>query len=126
VLRRPLARATGSRGSATAETAVLLPVLLVVLVASVWALACVAAQLKCVDAARAAARAAARGDAPDAVRLAGQRLAPDGAAVRLSAGGNTVEVVVQAEVRPFGSVLSVLPVVQVSGRAAAAVEAAAP
>ena len=119
-------RSRGSRGSATAETAVLLPVLVVVLAAAVWVLACVAAQLKCVDAARAAARAAARGDAPAAVREVGARLAPPGATVRVSGGDGTVEVRVQAQVRPFGAVLRVLPATAVSGRATAAVEPGAP
>ena len=115
-------RVTGSRGSATAETAVLLPVLVVVLVLGIWVLGCVAAQLRCVDAARAAARAAARGDAPAAVRDVGERLAPAGARVVIRPGGDTVEVHVSSVVRPFGAVLRLLPAVPVSGRAVAAVE----
>lgn len=115
-------RPSGCRGSATAETAVLLPVLVVVLAAAVWVLACLAAQLKCVDAARAAARAAARGDSPAAVQTVGERLAPAGAAVRVSGGDGTVQVLVTADTRPFGAVLRVLPAVAVSGRATAAVE----
>lgn len=115
-------RPSGSRGSATAETAVLLPVLVVVLLACIWVLVCVAAQLACVDAARAAARAAARGDAPAAVRAVGERLAPPAAVVELSPSRSTVEVRVHAQVRPFGAVLRVLPSVRVSGRATAAVE----
>ena len=111
-----------ARGSVTAETAVVLPVLLVVLAAAVGVLACVAAQLKCVDAARAAARVAARGDGASEVRATGQRLAPADARVSLRADGETVEVVVSAQVRPFGGVLGVLPAVPVSGRAVAAVE----
>jgi len=118
VHRRP----SGCRGSATAETAVLLPVLVVVLAAAVWVLACVAAQLTCVDAARAAARAAARGDTPADVRAVGERLAPAGAAVRIRSGDGTVRVLVTADARPFGSVLRVLPALAVSGRATAAVE----
>jgi hypothetical protein len=120
-----LRRSIGDRGSVTAETAVLLPVLVVVLAAAVWVLACLAAQLECVDAARAAARAAARGDAPTAVRATGQRLGPDGAVVVQSRGDGLVEVLVRAEVRPFGGVLRGLPAVPVSGRATAAVEPAA-
>ena len=120
--RRAAGALTGSRGSATAETAVLLPVLVVVLVVALWVLACVAAQLRCVDAARAAARAAARGDAPAAVRDVGERLAPDGAQVVVQPGGDTVEVRVSSLVRPFGAVLRLLPAVPVSGRAVAAVE----
>lgn len=115
-------RLSGTRGSATAETAVLLPVLVVVLTAALWVLASVAAQMKAVDAARAAARAAARGDSPADVRQVGQRLAPSGATVRVVAGDGTVEVRVAAEVRPFGRVLRVLPAVHVSGRATAALE----
>lgn len=115
-------RVTGSRGSATAETAVLLPVLVVVLTAAIWVLACVAAQLKCVDAARAGARAAARGDAPAQVRDVATRLAPPQARVATSDGDGTVEVRVSSEVRPFGAILRLLPAVSVSGRATAAVE----
>ena len=111
-----------ARGSVTAETAVLLPVLLVVLAAAIGVLACVAAQLRCVDAARGAARAAARGDDPSVVRSTGQRLAPPGARVVQSAAGDTVEIVVTAQVRPFGAALGLLPAVAVSGRAVAAVE----
>jgi hypothetical protein len=116
------ARPSGVRGSATAETAVLLPVLVVVLVACVWVLASVGAQLRCLDAARAGARAAARGDAPAAVRLTAERLAPADAQVVVSARDGLLEVVVRAEVRPFGPALRVLPALPVSGRATAAPE----
>jgi hypothetical protein len=105
------------RGSATAETAILIPVLVVVLVACLWVLACVAAQLKCVDAARAGARAAARGDSPAQVREVAQRLGPGGSAVELRGGADTVEVSVRARVAPLGGVLSLLPAIEVSGRA---------
>jgi len=105
---------------------VVLPVLLVVLGAAVGVLACVAAQLRCVDAARAAAREAARGEQPSAVRQAGQRLAPADARVSLRADGDQVEVVVTAEVRPFGGALRGLPAVTVGARAAAPVEPGLP
>ena len=116
------ARRSRDRGSVTAETAVLLPVLLVVLAAAIGVLACVAAQLRCVDAARGAARSAARGDDAPAVRATGQRLAPPGARVVVSTTGDAVEVLVTAQVRPFGTLLGLLPDVAVSGRAVAAVE----
>ncbi len=111
-----------SRGSVTAETAVLLPVLLVVLAAAIGVLVCLSAQLRCVDAARGAARAAARGDSAAAVDATGRRLAPPGARVRVAASTDTVEVVVSTSVRPFGRALRLLPAVDVSGRAVAAVE----
>jgi hypothetical protein len=115
----------------TAETAVLLPVLLVVLAAAVFVLACIAAQLKCVDAARSGARIAARGEPAAVVVRTAERLAPADAHVDLSAGGGladtaTVAVVVRAQVRPFGGALRGLPAVRVSARAVAAVEPGAP
>jgi hypothetical protein len=94
-------------------------VLAVVLVACLWVLACVAAQLACVDAARAGARAAARGDTPAQVREISRRLAPDGSSVEVDDRGDSLEVAVQAEVRPLGGVLSLLPAVEVRGRATA-------
>jgi Flp pilus assembly protein TadG len=118
--------ARSDRGTATAETAVLLPVLVVVLAACVWVLAGVSAQLACVDAARASARSAARGEAPAAVRATAARLAPAGAVVQLSARADTVEVRISAEVRPFGTALRVLPALPVSGRATAATEPGRP
>jgi hypothetical protein len=55
------------RGSATAETAVALPALVVVLALCLWVLGVAAATLRCAEAARAAARAAARGEPPSGV-----------------------------------------------------------
>jgi Flp pilus assembly protein TadG len=102
----------------TAETAVVLPVLLVVLVAAVWVLACVSAQLRCVDAARSSARLLARGEALPAVLAAARDAAPSGAAVDVRHDGDTVVVVVSARVRPPGT-LAGLPPVDVRARAAA-------
>ncbi|MDT7545911.1 MAG: hypothetical protein QOE99_2021 [Actinomycetota bacterium] len=106
----------------TAETAVVLPVLLVVLAAAVWVLACVAAELRCVDAARVGARAAARGDTGAAVVVATSGVAPGGAQVQVLRDGDEVTVLVRAIVRPFGAVLSRLPGTPVAARATAVVE----
>jgi hypothetical protein len=106
----------------TAETAVVLPVLLVVLAAGIWVLACVAGQLRCVDAARVGARAAARGDAPADVTAAAERVAPAPARVRIVRSGDEVTVGVDAEIRPFGAALSRLPGTHVAARATAVVE----
>jgi Flp pilus assembly protein TadG len=85
----------------TAETAVVLPVLLFVLAAAVAAVVVVGAQLRCVDAAREGARAAARGDAAgEVVRLA-TAAAPDGAVTQVG-GAETVRVTVSATVSPLG------------------------
>ena len=118
-------------GMVTAETAVLLPVLVVVLAAAVFVLACVAAQLKCVDAARSAARVAARGEPVATVTASAERLAPADARVVVGPGGGlgdaaTVEVVVRAQVRPFGRALRGVPAVGVRARAVAAVEPGTP
>jgi Flp pilus assembly protein TadG len=103
----------------TAETAVVLPVLVLVLAGAVAALVVVGAQLRCVDAAREGARAAARGD--DAARVATvvARAAPDGAQARISVGAEEVGVTVSADVAPLGPVL---PHVRVSARAVCARE----
>ncbi len=109
------------RGSVTAETALALPVLVVVLAMAVWVLAAVGAQLRCVEAAGSAARAAARGEGPAAVRGAAGRLAPEGAAVRVEHRGEQVHVTVSAQVRPF-AVLAVLPPLRVDATSVALVE----
>lgn len=112
---------TSDRGSVTAETALALPVLVVVLAGCVWVLAAVGAQLRCVDAAAGAARAAARGETGAVVTSLGQRLAPDGAVVRIDRRGEQVHVHVSAQVRPF-DVLGVLPALRVEARSVALVE----
>ncbi|NIH66138.1 TadE family type IV pilus minor pilin [Modestobacter marinus] len=96
-------RAGGSReaGMVTAETAVVLPVLLAVLAGAVAAVVVVGAQLRCVDAAREGARAAARGEPAAVVRELVARAAPDGATTGLDAG-ETVRVTVTATVEPLG------------------------
>jgi Flp pilus assembly protein TadG len=109
------------RGSVTAETALALPVLVVVLAMGVWVLAAVGAQLRCVDAASGAARAAARGETPAAVTALGRRLAPDAATVRVDYRGDQVHVTVTARVRPLRAV-RVLPLLEVDATSVALVE----
>ena len=103
----------------TAYSAVVLPVLLVVLAAALWVLASVAAQVACVDAARVGARVAARGDDPQTIRQAALAVAPDGARVEVSTEGDEVTVRVSAAVRPFGPALQRLPATAVAGEATA-------
>ncbi|WP_083501910.1 TadE family type IV pilus minor pilin [Sphaerimonospora mesophila] len=88
------------RGSVTAETAVVLPVLVMVLAVALWAVTVVGAQLRCVDAARAGARAAARGEALEAVRLAVLQAAPAGSRVTVEPGSEVTRVDVSVSVRP--------------------------
>ena len=86
----------------TAETAVVLPVLLLVLAGAVAAVVVVGAQLRCVDAAREAARAAARGEPAAVVAQVAAGAAPHGAVSRLGDDGETVRVTVSTTVSPLG------------------------
>jgi Flp pilus assembly protein TadG len=106
----------------TAETAVVLPALVVVLVLALWAVSVAAAQLRCVDASRTAARALARGETPAAAQQAARSAAPAGSTVSVSMGSELVAVEVLSDVRLPGPVLSGLPGVQVGSRAFAARE----
>lgn len=112
------ARVVGSDGYATAEAAVALPALLVVLALAVGVVAGVGAQLRCVDAARTAARVAARGDVDAAAVRAAQRVAPRGARVSVVRRGDLVEVRVEARTASVG----LLPSLPVSARADAEAE----
>ncbi|MEV0035803.1 TadE family type IV pilus minor pilin [Streptomyces sp. NPDC050804] len=76
------------RGSVTAEAAVAVPALVVFTMALVWALTAASAQIQCVDAARAVARAAARSEPRSAALEAGRSTAPDGARVTLEREGD--------------------------------------
>jgi len=104
------------RGSITAELAVALPVVVLLLLAGLAAVNAVATKLRCVDAAREAARAEARGE-PGAA--AGQRAAPDGATVSIEVGDGTVRATVRTVTHPLGGRL---PGLTVEGYAVAARE----
>jgi hypothetical protein len=102
-------------GSVTIEAALGLAVLALVLAACLGGIACLLAQLRCADAAREAARLAARGDDAGAARAV-SALAPDGAALSLS-GGDLVNATVTAV--PLGGLL---PGVVITASAVAARE----
>jgi hypothetical protein len=110
-------RAGEAAGSVTAELALALPAVILVLGALLGTGQVAGAQLRCVDAARAAARLAARGEPAGPVTAAGQRLAPGGGRVEVVLGAEAVTVTVPARVRlGFGVD------VPVEGRATAARE----
>ncbi|MCX4995070.1 pilus assembly protein [Streptomyces longwoodensis] len=89
-------RCRSDQGFVTAEAAVVLPVLVAFAMALVWGLLVAAAQIQCVDAARAGARAAARQEAPDAVVEMARSAAPEDAEVTVGREGDQVRVVVVA------------------------------
>lgn len=115
--------AARERGSVTAEAAVVLPVLVLVLALLVTGARVIAAQLACQDAARVGARTAARGEPADEVLRQTRAVAPRGAEVRVERGGDLVRVRVSARVRPLGAAAR-LPGFVVTGRAVAADEPA--
>jgi Flp pilus assembly protein TadG len=90
---------SSDRGSVTAELATALPVLLLLLLAGLTSVNAVTTKLRCVDAAREAARAEARGEPGVA---AGQRAAPDGAVVSVGGDGDLVRATVRTVAHPFG------------------------
>jgi len=110
------------RGAATAELALVLPLLVAVTIGLVWLLAVGAAQVRVVDAARETARVAARGDGPDEAVARGRQVAPPGSRVALSDGGGRVTARVEAEVSGPGGLFGFLPAVRVHAEAVAADE----
>lgn len=84
------------RGFVTAEAAVVIPALAAFALALLWGLMAAAAQIECLDAARAGARAAARSEAEQAVLAAARSAAPAGARVELRRDGDLWRVRVEA------------------------------
>lgn len=109
-------------GTTTAETAVTLPALALVLLLSLWSVSAVTAQLRCVDAARTAARALARGESAAASTAAATRAAPRGARILVVRSGELLEVRVTATARLPGPWSGSLPALGLTARAVTSVE----
>ncbi|MFF2861437.1 TadE family type IV pilus minor pilin [Streptomyces rubiginosohelvolus] len=92
----------GDRGAVTAEAAVVIPVLVAFALALLWALMAAADQIRCVDAARAGARAAARSEPETEVLDAARDAAPQGARVAMGRAGDLWRVRVEAPTRGPG------------------------
>ncbi|MER6673840.1 TadE family type IV pilus minor pilin [Streptomyces sp. NPDC000983] len=90
-------RRQADRGFVTAESALVLPVLVMFAMGLVWGLLVIAAQIQCVDAARTGARAAARQDPAEEVVAVTRAAAPAGAEVTVGRTGDQVRVVVVAK-----------------------------
>lgn len=89
-------RGHADRGSVTAEFALALPAVLVLLALALGAVRVGVSQVQCVDAARAGARVAARGEASDVVRAAALAAAPRGANVSVTRADGSVVVEVSS------------------------------
>ena len=106
----------GDRGAVTVEAALALCSLVAVLALALAGVSAVSAQLRCIDAAREAARLTARGEPEHGQRIA-QQLAPGGATVQIAVRGE--EVVVEVAADPVGGLL---PGVDVRAEAVAMLE----
>ncbi|MEU4729508.1 TadE family type IV pilus minor pilin [Streptomyces sp. NPDC023588] len=84
------------RGYVTAEAALVIPALVLFAALLVWALMAAAAQIRCVDAARAGARAASRSEPTEVAVAAARAAAPPGARVELERVGDLWQVRVAA------------------------------
>jgi hypothetical protein len=115
-------RAGSDDGMATAEMAVAMPSLVVVLAAAVGLLHAVGAELRCADAARLAARAAARGEPAAAVVAQARAAAPAGSTVSVTRKGDTYDVSVTARLGIPGPWSGSGPHWEVSGAASGPAE----
>ncbi|WP_255498291.1 TadE family type IV pilus minor pilin [Nakamurella sp. PAMC28650] len=106
----------GDRGSVTVEAALVLAVLTVVVAACLAGIGCVIAQMRCVDAAREAARLSGRGDSAAAAAAVAQ-IAPQGAVLTVQFDGDMVTATVHV-----GAVSGLLPGVSVGATATAVKE----
>ncbi len=116
-------RASDESGAATAELAMVLPLLVAVALGLVWLLAVGAAQIRAVDAARETARALARGDDQAAAVARGLRVAPDGSRIEVARGGGEVRVTVTGRVEGPEGLLARIPSPRLHAEAVAAEEA---
>lgn len=110
------------RGAATAELAVVLPLLVALTIGLVWLLAVGAAQVRAVDAARETARALARGEADATAVARGLEVAPSGARISVTTGADEVTVTVRATLAGPGGLFASVPAARVRATAVAALE----
>lgn len=106
----------------TAETAVVLGAVTFVFVCALWLVSVVGMQLRCVDAARDGARAAARGESVAVSEAEALRTAPRGAVAEISLADGRAVVRVSAEAQPPLQLLAGFGSIPVAGRAVVAVE----
>jgi TadE-like protein len=119
-------RTRGDRGAATAELAMVLPLLVAVALGLVWLLAVGSAQVRTVDAARETARALARGDDQASAVARGLQVAPPGSRMQVSRGDGQVRVVVTGRVEGPGGLLAGMPAPELHAEAVAADEEVVP
>jgi Flp pilus assembly protein TadG len=109
------------RGAVTAELALGIPLLLALTWGLVWLVSVGEAQVRVVDAAREAARAAARGETTAAAEAKGEQVVP-GSRVVVTSGQGQVVATATGRVGPPGGLLGFLPPVTLVAQATAATE----
>jgi hypothetical protein len=107
VIKAPMIKARDGRGMVTAELAVTTLAAFAVLTMMCWGIYLVVTQLRCVDAAAAVARQAARAD--DAAVAKAKAGAPSGATITIEKRPSLVTVVVRVRARPLGRWLVAVP-----------------
>lgn len=110
------------RGTVTAETAVVLPLVAGFALMLVWVVSLGIAQVRTVDAARDAARGLARGDDQSAAIALAKRTAPAGAHVSVTGSEGSVTVSVELRVEAPGWLLVPLPAVSLGSASTVEVE----
>lgn len=106
-------------GAATAELAVVLPILMAVTTGLVWLLSVGLAQVRTVDAAREVARSVARGDDASAAVKRGEQVAPEGVRFSIGTGNGVVTVSAAGRVSGPGGIFDHLPGAQITAKATA-------
>ena len=112
----------GQDGVVTAETAVVLPIVVAVVMGLVWLVSLGVTQVRVVDAARETARAVARDESRERAIELGQQVAPERSRISIDDQGDTVKVSVQADVHGPGGLFRFLPSVWVDAETVAAKE----
>lgn len=107
----------GEHGAVTAETAMVLPLLVAATLGLVWMLSLAVTQVRVTDAAREVARALAREEPRGDALALGRRVAPEGARFAVREDGEVVVVQVAADVAGVGGLLGFLPVVSLEAQA---------
>jgi hypothetical protein len=103
----PMIKARDGRGMVTAELAVTTLAAFAVLTMMCWGIYVVVTQLRCVDAAAAVARQAARGD--DSAVAKAKAAAPSGATITVDRRPKLVTVTVRVKAHPLGRWLASVP-----------------
>ncbi|SDP67745.1 hypothetical protein SAMN04489867_3425 [Pedococcus dokdonensis] len=106
----------------TVELAVAIPTLVLVVFVALSSLTTATDQVRCVDAARATARALARGDDQGAAVAAGRALSPSGASFTVSGGGSGAQVTVVVRGQPAAGLRWLGSRAAPAGRAVAVME----